>query len=136
MALFVAGLLLPLAFAPVEWALLVIPLLGLLFHQWQRATPRQAWWQGWVFGTGMFLSGVYWVFISMHEYGAVPAVFAALLTVVFAMFLGLFSALAAWLSVRFFARADAVRLLLIFPVIWVLLEWVRSWFFTGFYGRT
>ncbi len=131
-ALFVAGLLLPLAFAPVEWSLLAIPLLSMLFYQWQRASPRQAWWQGWAFGTGMFLSGVYWVYISMHEFGAVPVFFAALLTLLFALFLGLFSALTAWLCVRFFANVNAVRLLLIFPSMWVLLEWVRSWFFTGF----
>lgn len=131
-ALFIAGLLLPLAFAPLEWSLLTIPLLGILFYQWQSASARQAWWQGWAFGTGMFLSGTYWVFISMHEFGAVPVFFAALLTVLFALFLGLFPALAGWFSVRFFTKADAIRLLLIFPSIWVLLEWVRSWFFTGF----
>jgi len=132
LAAFFAGLLLPLAFAPFEWALLAIPLLGILFYLCQQSTPRQAWWRGWAFGTGMFLSGTYWVYISMHDFGAVPAIFSVLLTVLFALFLGLFSAMAAWLSVRFFPGVDRLRLLLVFPTIWVLLEWVRSWFFTGF----
>ncbi len=133
LALFVAGLLLPVAFAPVGWGPLAVPLLAYLFYQWQCADrPVQAWWQGWIFGCGMFVSGVYWVYISMHDYGAVPVVFSALLTLLFALFLGLFPALTGWLSVRFFSSADRVRLLLVFPAVWVLIEWVRSWFFTGF----
>jgi len=129
---FIAGLLLPLAFAPVEWSPLAIILMAYLFYRWQNATARQAWWSGWVFGTGMFLSGVYWVFISMHEYGYVPVVFSALLSFLFALFLGLFPALAGWLSIRYFFALPATRLLLLLPAVWVLMEWVRSWFFTGF----
>ncbi len=130
--LFLAGLLLPLAYAPLGWAFLAVPILAVLFYQWQQATASQAWWLGWAFGTGMFLSGVYWVYFSMHEHGAVPMVFSALLTFLFAMFLGLFPALVGWLSARYFKNADWQRLLLLYPALWVMMEWVRSWFFTGF----
>lgn len=129
---FIAGLLLPLAYAPVEGSPLAIIVMAYLFYRWRDASARQAWWLGWVFGTGMFLSGVYWVFISMYEYGSVPMVFSALLSFLFALFLGLFPALAGWSVTRYFDTPAATRLLLLLPASWVLLEWVRSWFFTGF----
>lgn len=129
---FVAGLLLPLAFAPVQWSPLAVIVMAYLLYRWRDASASEAWWTGWVFGTAMFISGVYWVFISMHDFGAVPVVFAALLSFLFALFLGLFPAFAGWLSARYFKAHTATRLMLLLPTLWVLLEWVRSWFFTGF----
>ncbi len=129
---FVAGLLLPLSFAPLEWGPLAVPLLAFLFYKWQGATSGEAWWTGWLFGTGMFLGGTYWVYISMHDYGGIPVVVAALLTFLFALFLGLFPAMAGWLSRRYLHIGNTLDLWLVFPAVWVLMEWTRSWFLTGF----
>jgi len=129
---FFSGLLLPLAFAPISWGPVSIVLIAILFHQWLQGNARQAWWTGWCFGTAMFLGGVYWVYISIHDFGNIPAVLAALMTLLFAMFLGLFPALSGWLSLRYFKVSPVLRLWLVFPAIWVLMEWVRSWLFTGF----
>lgn len=128
----VAGLLVPLSFAPLEWAWLAVPLMAVYVGLVYRANARHAFMRGWAFGTGMFLTGIYWVYFSLHDYGYIPVVFAALLTLILALFLGLFPALVAWLAARFGPACDGIRILLFLPALWVLMEWVRSWLFTGF----
>ena len=90
---------------------------------------------GWAYGSGWSVGGVYWLFISMHRYGGMPAWMAALAVLLLGLFLGLFTAAAIggarWCSQRF-QTTPTVTLLLIFPAIWTLLEWARSWVFTGF----
>ncbi|NOY66941.1 MAG: apolipoprotein N-acyltransferase [Gammaproteobacteria bacterium] len=131
-SVFLSGLLVSLAFSPISLGPVVVIFLAVLFHRWQHCNPRQAWWYGWCFGTAIFLGGVYWVYFSMHDYGYIPTAISALMTLLFAMFLGLFPALTGWLSLRYFKVNSAIRLWLVFPLFWVLMEWVRSWFFTGF----
>ena len=72
-----------------------------------------------------------WIYVSLHEFGDMPAVLAAFATVVFCAFLALFPAVAGWLQARIPA-SDAARACLLIPAAWTLFEWVRSWIFTGF----
>ncbi len=55
---------------------------------------------GGAFGFGWFLAGVGWLYVSMHTYGLMPAPLALLALVLFAGYLGLFPAAAAWASAR------------------------------------
>jgi len=119
-------------FAPAGLALL--PVLGAagLLRLWQgAATPRRAAGLGFAYGLGLFLSGVSWVYVSLHEFGAMPAPLAALATMLFCAVLALYPALAGYLQARFPGPVAARQLLLI-PALWVLTEWLRSWNFTGF----
>ena len=68
-----AGALQTLAFVhTAAWPLplLAIALLAALVG---RATPRQAAALGWVFGCGWLGAGTWWLFISLHHYGGLPA---------------------------------------------------------------
>ncbi|HEX4763572.1 MAG TPA: apolipoprotein N-acyltransferase, partial [Usitatibacter sp.] len=133
------GLLLPLAagaacvlgFAPFyAWP---VPIAGLaaLFFAWTRCTSAvQAALSGLAFGLGYFLTGVSWVYVSMHDFGAMPAILAALATFLFCAYLAVFPAAAGALLLRFFAAPKAR--LVAAPALFVLLEWVRGWLFTGF----
>ncbi|WP_347136717.1 apolipoprotein N-acyltransferase [Parahaliea mediterranea] len=94
-------------------------------------TPQQALWRGWLYGLGMFGSGVSWVYVSIHVYGYAPIPLAVLLTVLFCAGLALLQALFAWSYVRW-VRPLPGGMLLGFPVLWVLFEWLRSWLLTGF----
>jgi len=94
-------------------------------------TPRQGLWRGWLYGLGMFGSGVSWVYVSIHVHGHASIPLAAALTVLFCAALALLHALFAWLYVRF-VRPLPGGMLVGFPALWVLFEWLREWLFTGF----
>jgi len=128
-----AGALLPLAFSPFDWSYLAILAILLLFNSWLYATPARAFVRGYFFGLGQFGVGVSWVYVSMHTYGGADAFEATALTAFFILFLALYPAVAGYLGVRIGASASrGVKLLLLFPSSWVLLEWFRGWFLTGF----
>ncbi|PLW67061.1 apolipoprotein N-acyltransferase [Pseudohalioglobus lutimaris] len=91
----------------------------------------QALWRGWLYGLGLFGSGVSWVYVSIHVHGYAPVPLAALLTILFCAGLAIFTALFAWSYVRL-VRPLPGGMLVGFPLLWVLFEWLRSWLFTGF----
>jgi len=131
-AAFAAGLLLPLAFSPFDlFPLAVIPP-ALLFLLWRDTSPGRAAFRGFVFGLGMFGLGVSWVYVSMHNFGNMPAPLAAFATTLFVAGLSAYFALFGWCQARFFRTRGHRHLLLILPALWVLFEWLRGWFLTGF----
>jgi len=110
-----------------------IPLLtlaGLLLLIEEKASARAAAGIGFAFGLGLFAAGVSWVYVSLHEFGAMPAPVAAATTLLFCAFLALFPALAA--AATRCAAVPWVRRCLVFPAAWMLADWVRGWVFTGF----
>ena len=68
-----AGAATTLAFAP--WGLVPLAILGpaLLFLLWEDATPRQAAILGFVWGSGLFFAGTWWIYTAIHEFGGAPA---------------------------------------------------------------
>lgn len=128
----ISGCLLTLGFAPWNYFLLGILAPTFLLLLLLKATPKQGFWIGLSFGLGLFGSGVSWVFISIHVYGATPIPLALILTGLFALTLALFIAPGTWLFCRYFPHNTASKLLLAFPACWVLMEWVRSWLLSGF----
>ena len=132
LAAFLLGAATVLGFAPIALAPLPILCAAGLLWLWQgAATPRRAAALGFAFGLGLFLAGVSWVYISLHDFGAMPAPLAAVATLLFCAFLALYPALAGYLQARLAGPVAAKQLLLI-PALWVLTEWLRDWVFTGF----
>jgi len=121
-----------LGYAP--FYLFPIPLLTLawLFAALTRAPDaRTAAHIGLAFGLGLFGAGVSWVYVSMHDFGFMPAPLAAIATALFCAFLALFPAAIGWLQARCGGSA-ALRRILLLPALWLLAEWLRGWLFTGF----
>jgi apolipoprotein N-acyltransferase len=125
-----AGLLQTASFAPTHawWA--QIAALALLFGLAQRATPRMAALCGALFGWSWLASGLWWLHISMHQFGGIPWVLAALAVGLLAAFLCGYYALALGLTARFIAPGRR-RLLALVPA-WLLAELARATWFTGF----
>lgn len=133
---FIAGCLLPLAFAPVNFYLLAVLSPAVLFYFFLSATPKQAAWFGWSFGLGFFAIGVSWVYVAIYVFGLSAFLTSALLTFIFISILATYLSLQGYLSVyfikRFHINNENIVLLIIFPLFWVLFEWIRGWLFTGF----
>ncbi|MDP4027447.1 MAG: apolipoprotein N-acyltransferase [Gallionella sp.] len=132
-AAFVAGLLCVLGFAP--FGVFVIPVLAIavLFALWSRADrPSKAAWLGFSFGMGLFVAGIGWIYVALHDYGGMPLPLALLATLLFAAFIALFPALAGYAQARCSVNNKMLRMVLAMPAMWVLIEWLRGTIFTGF----
>ena len=77
------------------------------------------------FGTGFFLSGVYWLVICLNQYGQMHFFLAALFTFILCIFLSLF-----FYPVIFYKKYYSS--LFFVPALFSLIEWLRSIIFTGF----
>jgi apolipoprotein N-acyltransferase len=119
-------------FAPFYAWFVPILAVAALFFAWQRsATPGQAAAAGFAFGLGFFGAGVSWVYVSLHVFGSMPMLLAALATFLFCAYLALFPAAAGWLVLRATPLAGSPRLVASAAAI-ALAEWLRGWLFTGF----
>lgn len=127
-----AGIMLTFAFAPFNIALLAVISPAILLTTWLQVGKKRAFRRGFLFGSGLFASGVYWVFISIHEFGNTSTLLALIVTAGFVAILALFPAINGYWLNRFFPKNNFAKLVLAFPALWVLLEWIRSWVFSGF----
>lgn len=126
-----AGALVTLSLAPFDyWPAGIV---SCAIYAWLLSTcnPGQGFWRGWLYGLGMFGSGVSWVYVSIHVHGNASVPLAVALTAVFCAGLALFQALFAWCYTRF-VRPLPGGMLAGFPALWVIFEWIRGWLFTGF----
>lgn len=131
-AALIAGAILPAAFAPFALWPLAILSPAVLFFLWRTASARRAAALGFVFGLGTYTTGTYWLYTSIHGFGQAPAWLAILLMAALIALMATYTAVLGWLIVRFLPTSIAIRWLLGAPALWVLLEWVRGWFLSGF----
>ncbi|MGB0503686.1 MAG: apolipoprotein N-acyltransferase, partial [Thalassolituus sp.] len=124
------GALFPFALAPYFlWPLGLISLGALFFALRSAKTPTQAFQRSWLFGLGQFGLGVSWIYVSMHDHGGTPAFLAVPLVALFAGFLALIPAFWFWLRHKLSGHTLSW---LTFAAYWLVQEWCRSWFLTGF----
>ncbi|MBA5638941.1 apolipoprotein N-acyltransferase [Duganella sp. LX20W] len=124
------------AFAPFGWWPLEFVSLAILFYQVLRSSSvKGGALIGWAYGFGWTAAGVWWIYVSLHTYGDMPAPLAAAAVALLAWGMGAYVALAmagaSWLRQRWALPLPASNLLLL-PTMWSLCEWVRGWLFTGF----
>lgn len=128
-----AGVLHTAAFAPAEaWPLQVLAL-ALLAGLAADASPRRAALLGGAFGFGWLCSGWWWIYISMHRYGGMPAPLAAAAVVLLSAAMSLYyaAALAGWARWRRPGQAPWA-LAAGFAACWLLGELARGVLLTGF----
>lgn len=145
--LFLGGAIQSLCFAPGSlptWALspLQIILMAWLVRSiWKTDSARQAAFFAWCFALGQFVTGLYWLTISMHTYGHMPLPLAIVALFAMSAYLAMFAAIAGWLTrtIGFAAWSQGhastsgpLRAALVWAAIWTLMEWLRGTLFTGF----
>ena len=129
---FVAGISFPLAFAPFHYALVGPLALAVLFLLWSGVSAQRAAGLGLMFGIGSFGIGVSWVFVSLHHYGNMPTALAVGITVVFILILSFYLAAGGFCQAGWQRLPMGLRLIVLMPAMWVLMEWLRGWLLGGF----
>jgi apolipoprotein N-acyltransferase len=132
LALAGAGALHALAFAPQPlWWLQVLALTVLALFVQRAPSVGAAAWRGWAFGCGWLGAGLWWLFISLHEFGNLPALLAAVAVALLAALLSLYLAGAMALAARW-RQAGPMVAGLAFAATWLVGELARGRWFTGF----
>lgn len=132
LAAVVAGASVALAFAP--FGLWPFAILGpaALIALWDEATPRRAAVLGFWFNAGTFAAGTYWLYVSIHIFGGAPVWIAFLLMLGLVAIMGLYHAALGYAVARWLPARGAWRWLAGIPAAWLLIEWLRGWFLSGF----
>lgn len=120
------------AFAPAGLYPFAIAGPALLFLLWEDATPREAAKSGFFFGAALFGAGTWWLYTAIHDFGQVPLLLAVLLVVAVIAIMAVYYALLGWFVIRVAPAATALRLFMLLPAAWTLMEWLRGTLFSGF----
>jgi apolipoprotein N-acyltransferase len=127
----VAGAALTTSFAPLALWPLAVLCPAVLMWLWQDATPRESAWLGFLFNAGTFSAGTYWLLLSLPLGGA-PIWLALLLMLGLTGIMALYHAGLGYCAARWLPRSGAVCSLVALPAAWLLVEWWRGWFLSGF----
>ncbi len=126
-----AGILLTLSFSPFDYYYCCFIAIALFKLCLNNKKPQQSMMTGWLFGLGLFGSGVSWVYVSMmlgkHEFSILPFI----MTLLFCSFWALFPALFAYLYTKF--QTNKLFDNWFFATFWVLVEYIKGeWVLNGF----
>ena len=86
---------------------------------------------GLVTGFTSFLGILYWIIVAVHTYGNVPLVLSGLILLLLIAYLSLFVGTFTYLT-RFLQIHLGSPVIILCPLLWVGLEYLRSFFLTGF----
>ncbi|KKD58158.1 apolipoprotein acyltransferase [Grimontia sp. AD028] len=126
-----SGALATLAFAPYSfWPAMLVSLVALLLLI-HGQSPKRAGYIGFFWGLGQFGTGVGWVYVVIEKFGGLPTAIGLALIGLLVAYLALFPALFSYI-LRRVQLPLALSYLLLAPSLWLVVDWFRGWFLTGF----
>ncbi|MCE7913498.1 MAG: apolipoprotein N-acyltransferase [Nitrosomonas sp. PRO4] len=117
----------PFYFFPIP----VITLAVLLVFCRNSQSPLRSATLGFCFGMGLFSAGVTWLYVSLHDFGAMPAPIAIIALIVLCAYLSLFPAFCTWMLTKLSLNSPYMWAA-VAAAMWMLAEWLRGYLFTGF----
>jgi len=126
-----SGLLLSLIFPKFDIEILAwVSLVPLLFAI-QGENPLTSLYLGFTAGLVSFLGILYWVIVAINIYGGIHLILSGLILLLLVLYLSLYVAVFAFL-LNYIRRRVQWDMLVVAPFLWVSLEYIRSFFLTGF----
>jgi apolipoprotein N-acyltransferase len=86
---------------------------------------------GFLAGFASFLGILYWIVVAVHTYGNIPIVVSVLILLLLVVYLSVFVGFFTLLT-RLFQLRLGIQTPFLTPMIWVALEYLRSFLLTGF----
>ncbi len=86
---------------------------------------------GFFTGFVSFLGILYWIIVAVHTYGNVPSILSVFILLLLVVYLSLFIGAFTFLT-RFIQIRSGIQSILFTPILWVTLEYLRSFLLTGF----
>lgn len=113
------------------WQLLGIALIPFLYALPQ-LSARRALVCGFLVGVVHYLLLLYWITTVVGRYGGLPLPVSILALLLLASFLACYTAVFAILARALLIKASLIVALLAIPALWVGLDWLKGWLFSGF----
>jgi len=127
----ISGILLVLSFPPFDLYMFSwIALLPLLISLYGKS-PKRAFFLGLLSGLVYFSGIIFWVFNPLYFYGGIPLILSIILVIALCVYLSLYVGVFSILFNYLLSRSRFPALFLA-PVLWVTLEFLRTYAFTGF----
>ncbi|MEE8329950.1 MAG: apolipoprotein N-acyltransferase [Thermodesulfovibrionia bacterium] len=127
----ISGILLVLGFPPFDFYPLAWIALIPLFVSLMEKRAKASFYLGMLTGFVYFTGTVYWIFNSIYFYGNIPAFLSLLILIALCLYLGAYVGVFSVL-LNFLSRNSRLPVLFIAPVLWVTLEFLRTYALTGF----
>ncbi len=113
------------------WLALLCP--AVLIGLWTRATtPAEGAWLACAFGLGLYSAGTWWLYISIHGFGQAPIWIALLVMAALVAIMAAWQAFAGLCGAALACATLDARLPAAGTAAWVIVEWWRGWFLSGF----
>jgi apolipoprotein N-acyltransferase len=126
-----SGILLILSFPNFDLEVLAWFALVPLFYAIEGKGLHHGFVLGFLTGVISFLGILYWIIVAVHTYGNVPLILSGFILLLLVVYLSLFIGAFAFLT-RFIQIRSGLHFILLTPVLWVALEYLRSFLLTGF----
>ena len=126
-----SGILLVLSYPNFNLEFLAWIALVPLFYSTGQKSVLSSFFLGFITGVTSFLGIIYWIVVAVHNYGNVPLLLSILILLLLVLYLSLYIGTFAMLS-RFLQLRFGPRMVILSPFLWVALEYLRSFFLTGF----